>query len=580
MSPHSGPAGPKAALCIAIVSAILFCLVPASAASATDYTWSGGGGPSANNWSNGENWLGGVAPASASSIGTLTFPVLGSSAVTHNDLSSVSVNRLSVDDTHGYVINGNALTLGSGGLSLTESSAGGTFTVYPALNLAGNQTWGLAGIAGGSQAVELLGDLSGGSSNVVISLPTTGASLLLGHTEGGHVTTDDELGDLTITGVSDTANSVFVEATLNTSDGNPLSVERVALETGQHGATGPLTATSSTVRLAGGSTTGPLNLVGSRLLPSSVLHVPSASFDAASAMEVSVGGPGSEPGANYGQLNATGSVSLGEATLDLTGIGATVQFGGCSSPIGQVDSLISTTGSLSGMFSNAPNASVIAATECYALGPHGEAVPQTPPDYRIAYNTGSSPETVTATVTEEAPTTGGGTPPPSEEPSPGGSSSLPPSSSSTASTSSTGSVSPSLSSPISPVATISSAELAASLAKQLLPSGKAATITALLKAGGLVLSFKALEPGTLLVQWYEVPAGGRTAALAKAKSVLVASGQVSFTAAGTGKVKIRLTAAGRKLLMHSKTVKVEAKERFAVAGLAPASVTRPLLLRR
>ncbi len=130
-----------------------------------------------------------------------------------------------------------------------------------------------------------------------------------------------------------------------------------------------------------------------------------------------------------------------------------------------------------------------------------------------------------------------------------------------------------------PVATISSAQIAAPLGKQLVPTGKAARITALLKAGGLTMSFTALEAGTLSVQWYEVPGGAKVAKKVKTKPVLVASGQASFAGAGTSKVKVRLTAAGKKLLKGAKGVKLEAKGVFAPKNASSVSATKTIVLR-
>ncbi len=131
-----------------------------------------------------------------------------------------------------------------------------------------------------------------------------------------------------------------------------------------------------------------------------------------------------------------------------------------------------------------------------------------------------------------------------------------------------------------PVATISAAQIAALLGRQLVPSGKAAKIGVLLRAGGLTMSFTALEAGRLSVQWYEVPSGAKLTKKVKAKPVLVASGQASFSGAGTSKVKIRLTAAGKKLLKHGKTVKLEAKGVFvSVAGMV-VTASRSVLAKR
>ena len=55
---------------------------------------------------------------------------------------------------------------------------------------------------------------------------------------------------------------------------------------------------------------------------------------------------------------------------------------------------------------------------------------------------------------------------------------------------------------------------------------------------------------------------------------------MTFSEAGTAKVKIRLTAAGRRLLEHAKLVKLMAKGTFTDAMKVPASVTHALVLKR
>jgi hypothetical protein len=142
---------------------------------------------------------------------------------------------------------------------------------------------------------------------------------------------------------------------------------------------------------------------------------------------------------------------------------------------------------------------------------------------------------------------------------------------------STGSRSTGLSSGVAAV--ISSTQIAKLLSQQVAPSGRDATIPALLKHGGLVMPFNAPEAGTLSVQWYEVPAGAKLAKHTKAKPVLVASGQMTFAAAGMGKLKIGLTADGKRLLRHAKQVKLEVQGRFAVRGGAAVSATRAVVIR-
>jgi hypothetical protein len=121
--------------------------------------------------------------------------------------------------------------------------------------------------------------------------------------------------------------------------------------------------------------------------------------------------------------------------------------------------------------------------------------------------------------------------------------------------------------------TVSSAQLKAWLARQLIPSGQAVKIGALLKNGGFTMPFKALEAGALVVGWYQVLSGAKLVKAAKAKPVLVASGKLTFSAAETGKLKIKLTAAGKRLLKHAKRLGLTAKGTFAPTGATAVGAT-------
>ena len=149
---------------------------------------------------------------------------------------------------------------------------------------------------------------------------------------------------------------------------------------------------------------------------------------------------------------------------------------------------------------------------------------------------------------------------------------------STSSTSSPSSTGPGLGD--GTTATISKAQIAALLGQQLVPSGRAATIGALLKAGGLTMPFTALEAGRLVVDWYAVPTGAKLAKYSKAKPVLVASGQMTFSGAKTGKVKVKLTEAGRPLLRHTNRIKLQATGTFMPTGGTEVGATRGLSITR
>ncbi len=126
-------------------------------------------------------------------------------------------------------------------------------------------------------------------------------------------------------------------------------------------------------------------------------------------------------------------------------------------------------------------------------------------------------------------------------------------------------------------AVVSSAQIAALLAAELTPSGKAAKIATLLKSGEFRIVLKALEAGTAVIDWYEVPAGAKVAK--KPKPVLVGAGQRTFPAAGTATLKIKLTVVGKSLLKHAKTLKLTAKGTFKPTGETQVSATKVFVLK-
>ncbi len=96
----------------------------------------------------------------------------------------------------------------------------------------------------------------------------------------------------------------------------------------------------------------------------------------------------------------------------------------------------------------------------------------------------------------------------------------------------------------------------AALAALLVGKGTPPTIASLLKVGGYSLGFNAPGAGVLSVQWTMVSAQSSRHARHKAKKVMIASGTQTFTTAEIGTIKLRLTAAGRKLLKKGHMLKV------------------------
>ncbi len=552
------------ALAALIVPVACACLLLASSASAADFTWSGGGEAAftADNWSDGANWLGGTAPASSSSIGTLAFPALTSSGCmspptdvcyeSNNDLSNLSVNSIAIDDVVPYTINGNAITLGSGGITATAAATASPS--LPLLNLpitlGTPQTWAIEGgslsvgqVTGTTDALNI--DLSGGSTLAFFDSENEAGALTIAGGDPSNIGARADFNGSVLVGLPSTAR-------LNSTDGQPIHLSDAEIVGSSASTIGPLTSTGGAVVTSEGSS---LTVNGAMTL------------DPTSVVELLINRAGTTPSTDYSQLKANGAINLAGASLSLTGFAPSGPSGESCAVLnpGDVDTLVTTTGSLEGTFASIPNGSVIPLS----------CIPGEPATVRINYTAHAVTATVIQAGSNSSPSSGGG--------GGGGGSSTGGSSGSSSSGSSPSSGDSSTSSgggsTTIVTSTISSAQVAALLGQQLIPSGKVTKIGALLKAGGLTMSLKALEAGTLMVRWYAVPAGARVAKNTKAKPVLMASGQASFAGAGTSKVNVRLTAQGKKLLKHGKTVKVEAKGVFVPHNTALVTVTRGIVLR-
>ncbi len=121
--------------------------------------------------------------------------------------------------------------------------------------------------------------------------------------------------------------------------------------------------------------------------------------------------------------------------------------------------------------------------------------------------------------------------------------------------------------PPTPKAGLGASEVKAFFAEELGPHGKAARIGAILKKGLYSQAFKGPEAGTATIGWYYQPPKPKHGK--KPKAVLLASGQVTFSAAGSKTLTIRLTKAGRTELKHSKRLAISVKCSFKAVGGTP-----------
>ena len=109
-------------------------------------------------------------------------------------------------------------------------------------------------------------------------------------------------------------------------------------------------------------------------------------------------------------------------------------------------------------------------------------------------------------------------------------------------------------------------------------SGHAASIGAILKAGGYTTAFAAPAAGAFAIGWYQVPPGAH---VSKARTpILIASAHVVFHRAGKAKVHVRLNRAGRSLLSTSRRVTLTEKASYSTTSTGQLSRTRKFTLHR
>jgi hypothetical protein len=329
------------------------CLVLApNALAAPSFTWAGVSTTS-DKWSVGQNWEGGTAPQSSASIADLVFPHLGSTACTTepethpcyigvNNLGGLAAESLQIDDGNEYLIGGEGIDLGKGGLDASpeggEDEFAGDFLGLP-LHLTASQTWNIANASGGEldqNGVLLAGELTGASSSLAVDQSNGSALVLANDTNVGPVTFEGA----NTSGEHDKNGSVILEGEVNATDREPVNLRQIFFA--GIGATGPLTAEDSTL------------VVGSELEPAGSLEAASVSLSPSAALIFEITGSGSVPEVDYSQLLSHGSVELDNAVI---GVVAHPGEEGDPCPTvtpGEQFTFISTSGTLTGAFADAP----------------------------------------------------------------------------------------------------------------------------------------------------------------------------------------------------------------------------------
>ena len=274
-------------------------------------------------------------------------------------MSGLSANAVSVVDTAGYNITGQPLALGSGGITASPGSpvnASVPDVVWAVpLSLTADQNWSITGAG--------IGFCQG---NLGIEGPVTGSSTLgvqLASQACFSVTAGMEVAAFTAvgsngadTGFNAAQNGLISPTSLNSSPAHPVSVTDVVLSDQPNvdslqphvNKIGPLTATGAFLQ------------VGDGTLPDGVLAVQGAvTLNSGTVTQLEIDQGGSAPSTDYSQLTATGHVALG-GTLSISS-------GNCSMGTGSTDTLITTSGTLSGAFTNAPDGALVSFVGCPSL---------------------------------------------------------------------------------------------------------------------------------------------------------------------------------------------------------------------
>ena len=360
------------------LSALAFGPVAAAQASPiqapTTYTWSGAD-TSALDWATADNWSASNGP-SADSSSNFVFPSVAScdpqSACGNSDntLTGITAASLSIDS--GYNLTGNAITLGGTGsdaaplltAQTSESTSQPATVIQTPFLLGADQTWSIDGTNFGGLTFQPDPNdpTTNGSGNITGSAYSLGLNLSNGAQFSS--SSDTEVGAFTATGHDPSAVGTLAGnngaislqgASLNGSDHNPVNLNHVQLVaspgTTNTVSTGPLTSVGSQLYLA------PSNTSAVTLVPTAASPNASAvALDGDSATSMAMHGTGATAGSDYPQITATGSVQLnGSLNVDaqLQSPSTCPSFGA-----GQVDTLITSTGALTGTFTNLPDGSV------------------------------------------------------------------------------------------------------------------------------------------------------------------------------------------------------------------------------
>jgi hypothetical protein len=373
---------------LGLLAALYLVLALVLAPVASSLTWDGGATVDSPGWSSGANWVGESTPSPSGPV-DLEFPHLPSPACTSaspsdtcyasdNDVGNLEIGSLHIDDGADYELHGDGITLSS---TLTaspgdETNGSAIDDIDLPISLSRSEAWVVAGRADGAVAedgISLEKGIDGSQEDLTFNMGERVALYLHDDIEtelvafgGGGTSVARDLN-----GVVD-----LQEASLNASDGDPVIVGGVLML--GSGSTGPLFAQGAELVVGNG-------------YPAGGIEAKNATFDASSQVEFEISGSGAVADTDYSQLSSAGTIALGSASFGVL----VTPTSGTSCPTlapGQTYTLVSTTGTLTGSFANAPEGTEVPVDYAKDCATH----PST--HLRIAYHRSGETQTVTGTV--------------------------------------------------------------------------------------------------------------------------------------------------------------------------------------
>lgn len=347
-------------------------IVPAADATVPSFTWTGS--LSQPTWSAAKNWAGEAAPSSAESV-ALEFPHLSGCNTCYkseNDIGGLKVESIDVDNGDEYLLSGDEIALGGGGLTAVPSSESngpsGDGILLP-IHLSAPQTWSVAGRSGGGlgeNGAAIVGNLSGDNA-LTLEISNEAVVYLENETKVGPVTIAGK--DPSIAGILNGYVPFFGE--LNFSNGEPVGLSHIFLI--GSGAMGALSTDDAELDVGAS-------------YPAEGIETDSATFDGASKVSFQITHAGTSAGVDNSELTSTGPIELGDASLQVN-VGQSCPT---LSP-GEEYTFISTSRALTGTFGNAAQGSEIPIK-------FAKACSNGPQTIQIDYHESGGTQTVTGTV--------------------------------------------------------------------------------------------------------------------------------------------------------------------------------------